>query len=56
MLREPAACVHNSHMAILLATARVLTQLRGRLPGTVKFIFQPAEEAPPPTSVQRVQN
>ena len=38
------ACGHDTHMAILLATARVLTQLRARLPGTVKFIFQPAEE------------
>ena len=34
-------------MAILLATARVLTQARDRLPGTVKFIFQPAEEGAP---------
>ena len=44
------ACGHDSHMAILLATARVLTQLRGAAPGTVKFIFQPAEEfTHPPT-------
>ena len=43
------ACGHDNHMAILLATARVLTQLRGRLPGTVKFIFQPAEEGVVPT-------
>jgi amidohydrolase len=42
------ACGHDTHMAILLATARVLTQLRDRLPGTVKFIFQPAEEGVPP--------
>jgi amidohydrolase len=41
------ACGHDTHMAILLATARVLTQLRDRLPGTVKFIFQPAEEGVP---------
>ena len=41
------ACGHDTHMAILLATARVLTQLRDRLPGTVKFIFQPAEEGAP---------
>ena len=41
------ACGHDTHMAILLATARVLTQLRDKLPGTVKFIFQPAEEGVP---------
>jgi amidohydrolase len=41
------ACGHDNHMAILLATARVLTQLRDRLPGSVKFIFQPAEEGVP---------
>ena len=41
------ACGHDTHMAILLATARVLTQAQDRLPGTVKFIFQPAEEGAP---------
>src|SRR5688572_31731977 len=41
------ACGHDTHVAILLATARVLTQLRDKLPGTVKFIFQPAEEGAP---------
>ena len=41
------ACGHDTHMAILLATARVLSQVRDRLPGTVKFIFQPAEEGVP---------
>jgi amidohydrolase len=41
------ACGHDTHMAVLLATARVLTRLRDRLPGTVKFIFQPAEEGAP---------
>ena len=41
------ACGHDTHMAILLATARILTQVRDRLPGTVKFIFQPAEEGAP---------
>jgi amidohydrolase len=41
------ACGHDTHMAILLATARVLTQVRDRLPGTIKFIFQPAEEGAP---------
>ena len=41
------ACGHDTHVAILLATARVLTQLKDRLPGSVKFIFQPAEEGAP---------
>ena len=41
------ACGHDTHVAILLATARVLTQMRDRVPGTVKFIFQPAEESVP---------
>ena len=38
------ACGHDTHMAILLATARVLSEMRAQLPGTVKLIFQPAEE------------
>jgi amidohydrolase len=41
------ACGHDTHVAILLATARILTQMRDRLPGTVTFIFQPAEEGAP---------
>jgi amidohydrolase len=41
------ACGHDTHVAILLATARVLSQVKDRLPGTVKFIFQPAEESVP---------
>jgi amidohydrolase len=41
------ACGHDAHVAILLATAEVLAGMRERLPGTVKFIFQPAEEGPP---------
>jgi amidohydrolase len=41
------ACGHDTHVAILLATARVLTQMKDRLPGSVRFIFQPAEEGAP---------
>ena len=41
------ACGHDAHTAILLGTAEVLAQLRSQLAGTVKFIFQPAEESPP---------
>ena len=40
------ACGHDNHMAIQLGTATVLAKLRDRLPGTVKLIFQPAEEGP----------
>ncbi len=42
------ACGHDNHMAILLGTATALSRLRGQLAGTVKVIFQPAEEGPPP--------
>lgn len=41
------ACGHDTHVAILLAVARVLTQMKDRLPGSVTFIFQPAEEGVP---------
>src|SRR5215467_13690053 len=40
------ACGHDTHTAILMATAEVLTAMKDKLPGTVKFIFQPAEEGP----------
>ena len=40
------ACGHDNHMAILLGAATVLSRMRAELPGTVKFIFQPAEEGP----------
>ena len=38
------ACGHDNHMAILLGTATALARMKDRLPGTVKVIFQPAEE------------
>lgn len=41
-------CGHDGHTAILMGVAEVLAALRESLPGTVKFIFQPAEEGPPP--------
>ncbi len=41
------ACGHDTHTSILMAVASVLTGLRARLKGSVKFIFQPAEEGPP---------
>ncbi|WP_288096531.1 amidohydrolase [Hydrotalea sp.] len=41
------ACGHDSHIAILMGTATVLTKMKNEVPGTVVFIFQPAEEGPP---------
>ncbi len=41
------ACGHDTHTAILMGVAEVLAGLRGSLAGSVKFIFQPAEEMPP---------
>jgi amidohydrolase len=41
------ACGHDSHMSILMATAEILTSMKKDLHGTVKFIFQPAEEGLP---------
>lgn len=41
------ACGHDSHMAILMGTASVLSDIKKDIAGTVKFIFQPAEEGPP---------
>jgi amidohydrolase len=41
------ACGHDAHTSILMGVAEVLAGLRDRIPGTVKFIFQPAEETPP---------
>ena len=38
------ACGHDGHTAILLTVAKMLTAYRGQLAGTVKFVFQPAEE------------
>ncbi len=42
------ACGHDIHVAVQLGVASVLASMREEIPGTVKFIFQPAEEGPPP--------
>ncbi|MDH5249718.1 MAG: amidohydrolase [Cyclobacteriaceae bacterium] len=41
------ACGHDTHVAILMAVAEILVKNKGDLKGTIKFIFQPAEEGPP---------
>jgi amidohydrolase len=41
------ACGHDNHVAILMGVAEILAGMKADLPGTVKFIFQPAEEGPP---------
>ncbi len=41
------ACGHDIHTAVGLGTASVLADVRAELPGTVVFVFQPAEEGPP---------
>jgi amidohydrolase len=41
------ACGHDGHIAMLLGAAEVIARLKDQWPGTVKFIFQPAEEGPP---------
>src|SRR3954470_1600582 len=41
------ACGHDAHTAILMGVAEILAGMRDRIPGSVKFVFQPAEETPP---------
>ena len=41
------ACGHDAHVAILMSVAEILAGMKNELKGTVKFVFQPAEEGPP---------
>ncbi len=41
------ACGHDTHVAMLMGTAEVLSKMKDKIKGTVVFIFQPAEEGPP---------
>jgi len=42
------ACGHDCHVAVLMGVAELLAGLKAQLRGKIKFIFQPAEEGPPP--------
>ena len=42
------ACGHDTHIAILMGVAEILSKNKDKINGTVKFIFQPAEEGAPP--------
>ena len=42
------ACGHDNHLAILMGVAEIFARMKEQLPGTVKFLFQPAEEGAPP--------
>jgi len=41
------ACGHDTHVAMLMSVAEILSGIKNELKGTIKFIFQPAEEGPP---------
>src|SRR5262245_6147319 len=41
------ACGHDVHTTVALGVAEVLASMKAEIPGTIKFIFQPAEEGPP---------
>jgi amidohydrolase len=41
------ACGHDTHTAMLMSVAEILSGMKSELKGTIKFIFQPAEEGPP---------
>ncbi len=50
------ACGHDIHTAVLMGAATVLARYRSEVPGTVKFLFQPAEEVPPGGAKDMVAN
>lgn len=42
------ACGHDTHVAMLMGAAQILSEIRDEIPGTIVFLFQPAEEGAPP--------
>jgi len=50
------ACGHDIHMTVLLGVAAVLHEHKDKLAGSVRFIFQPAEEMPPGGAVPMIEN
>ncbi len=50
------ACGHDMHMASILGAANLLAHFRKSLAGTVRFIFQPAEEMPPGGAIPMIAN
>lgn len=50
------ACGHDVHMATLLGAAMILSELKSSLEGSVKLIFQPAEEVPPGGAVEMIKS
>ncbi|MFH1892782.1 MAG: M20 family metallopeptidase [Candidatus Zixiibacteriota bacterium] len=49
------ACGHDAHMSIAVGTACILSDIRSDLKGSVKFIFQPAEETPPGGAIAMIE-
>ena len=45
------ACGHDCHVAVLMGVAELLAGMKAQLRGQIKFIFQPAEEGPPPGEI-----
>lgn len=50
------ACGHDVHMATVLGTARILAGMKDQIHGSVRFIFQPAEEMPPGGAAPMIEN